>query len=187
MSNDDSMPPQPKTKELPAPDRMDIIANELKALIINTTKSLDNKVAIGFQKSDEKRDLNHQIVMNKFEQHDARLTILEAAKLAHDQRATASSDRVRALHDTTSQHDLEHEAKIAANIIKTEALDTAVHETRAIAEKAWKEISKQSDFMGIGKKGLEWLRSKEARTDAIRVATLIGAVYAALKAAGVIK
>jgi hypothetical protein len=41
--------------------------------------------------------------------------------------------------------------------------------------------------MGMGKRGLEWLRSKEARADIMRVVTLIIVAYAALRQAGVIK
>ncbi|MBA2684748.1 MAG: hypothetical protein H0U66_09680 [Gemmatimonadaceae bacterium] len=79
-----------------------------------------------------------------------------------------------------SQVDLEHEAKLAENIVKTQQLESAIHETRAIVEQ-------QSDFMGIGKKGLEWLRSKEARADIMRAVTLIAAGYAALHQMGVVR
>ncbi len=93
-----------------------------------------------------------------------------------------------------SQMDLEQQAKLAANIVKTGELEAAIHDTKALAEsavelgtKANETLQKQSDFMGMGKKGIEWLRSKEARADIVRFITLVGVGYAALKSAGVIK
>jgi len=46
------------------------------------------------------------------------------------------------------------------------------------------ELKKQSSAMGIGKRGLDWLFSATGAKTIVRLATLAGAAYAALHAAG---
>ena len=45
------------------------------------------------------------------------------------------------------------------------------------------ELISQSSVMGIGKKGLDWIKSNEGRNTMVRIATLLGVMYAAFKAA----
>ena len=46
------------------------------------------------------------------------------------------------------------------------------------------ELGRQSSAMGIGKRGLDWLFSRNGANTIVRLATLAGAAYAALRAAG---
>lgn len=46
------------------------------------------------------------------------------------------------------------------------------------------ELADQSAAMGLGQRGIEWLFSKDGRKAMVRLATLAGAMYAALHAAG---
>lgn len=157
----DDMPDQPKTQQMPAADKTDISIAELKTLVINGFRAV-------------KLDMNAQ--GGQIGVIQKQLDILFEWKGGVEERLKNNSQRAAA----TSDIDLDHEAKIAATIVKTEQLETAIHETRAI-------VAEQSRFMGIGKQGLAWLRSKDGRADVIRIATLIGVAYATLKQAGVLK
>ncbi len=50
-----------------------------------------------------------------------------------------------------------------------------------------RELVKQSESMGIGVRGFQWLVSKDGRRSVARLVTLIATSYAALHAAGVIR
>ncbi len=104
-------------------------------------------------------------------------------KGAVEQRLQTNSQRAQA----TSSVDLEHEAKIAATIVKTAELETAIHDTKALAVSAVETLQKQSDYMGMGKQGLKWLFSEKGRTALAQGAVAIVAAYETLKHSGVIK
>ncbi len=92
-----------------------------------------------------------------------------------------NSTGVRALIEGhPSQLDLDTAAKLAGAIARTTELEQAIHETRAI-------VADQSNFMGMGKKGLTWLGSKEGRTAMAQAGAAIVVLYEALKQAGVLK
>jgi hypothetical protein len=113
-----------------------------------------------------------------------------------------TSEMVRGIvDDHPSKTDMEHEARIAATIVRQKELEDAVHETKALAvtavalgesnsgelAKQSLELEKQSKRMGIGVQGLQWAASKDGRASVMRLVTLVGVVYAALKTAGIIK
>lgn len=112
-----------------------------------------------------------------------RLNIVEAWKVEQDARAAKNSMRAQ----QSSEVDLDHEAKIAAAIIRQDKLEKAIHDTNALASAAVDTLKDQSDFMGMGKKGIAYLASKEGRAAIMQAAATVAAFYAALKAAGVLR
>ncbi len=98
-----------------------------------------------------------------------RVSIMEGLRTEDDMRASKYSGGIKNL----SKSDEGQNMQIASLAVKVDALGAT--------------LADQSDFMGMGKKGMEWLRSKEARADIVRFVTLIGVGYAALKTAGIIK
>lgn len=173
------MPPDDKPIEKPTV-KMDAVPD--------WAVKLSTKVEEGFRQTNANIDL----VTGDVRSLKTDVNELKAWKLRVESNPTdpppLTSERVRMVIDAhPSQMDLEQQSKLAEVIIKDEARDKAIAETRELAEKAAAELKKQSDFMGIGKKGLAWLRSKDARGDIMAAVTLIGIAYTALKAAGVIK
>jgi hypothetical protein len=85
-----------------------------------------------------------------------------------------------------------------AKLASSSSMELEAHEGRLIAlerntvraielgEKANDTLDKQSNAMGLGRKGLDWLLSKDGRATMVRVATAAAATYAALHQAGVI-
>ncbi len=181
------------TRELPAADRTEIQLAELKVLLMTGLGQLDTKVAIGFRDVESKVDgietkvdrMEGSMELQKGEIGIVKqeLGVLFSWKGDVEKRFNNNSQRAQA----SSQVDLEHEGKISANITRTEKLENAVHETRALAEAAAKTLQEQSDYMGVGVRGIKWLVSKEGRNSVMRLATLAGVVYATLKASGIIK
>ncbi len=189
--SDDKMSEQPEAKPTKALPKDEIMQAQLSQLLTRATETRD-----AVARTDTKVDrlaVNVDTLMGESTSLHGRVGLIEGriAKLETPSIVPPSpitSVRVREILDATpSQMDLEQQAKLAATIVKTGELEAAIHDTRALAEKAVETLEKQSDFMGMGKKGLAWLRSKEARADIIRFITLVGVGYAALKSAGVIK
>ncbi len=173
------MPPQPKTVQLPAADRAEIQFNEMKALFISGINALDAKVALGFRNMTA--DVSNvasavDVLRDRVNLHDRRFE-------DNEQRLNSNSMRAQ----VTSSIDLDHEAKIAANIIKTNELEAVIHDTKALAIEASEELRRQSNFMGMGKQGLKWVASKEGRQTLTQVAVVIGVFYGILKSSGVVK
>lgn len=141
--------------------------------------ALSTKVVDGF--NEVRADL--ETVKAEGQRTNLRLTRQEVRMDDVETRLANNSMRAK----QSSSVDLDHEAKIADVIVETNALKKAIHDTNALAVSAVDTLKAQSDFMGMGKQGLAWLRSKEARADIVRAVTLIAAGYAALKQMGVIK
>lgn len=172
MNDDDTqpseMPAQPKTKEIPAARPEDILLAEVRNGFRAINQRLDSLEGSDRSIADEVQRLGREIVD------------LRADGRRHDEDIRRLSDRTKETNAQTSSADLGQAAALAEEKVAREAL---AKEVRDIAS----TLKEQNDFMGLGKKGVEWLRSKEARADIMRVATLIGVAYAALKAAGLIK
>lgn len=86
-----------------------------------------------------------------------------------------------------SSADLENEAKLAVEIVKNQERDRKIEETHALAAAAAETLKAQSDYMGMGKRGAQWLVSKEGRTAMAQAAAALVAFYEVIKHAGVIK
>ncbi len=174
MNDDDtqpsasSMPEQPKTKELPA-------ADPVQVLLMRLQSGMD----AGFRET----NANISVVSSALDVVKDRVHVIEKWKVDQDARAARTSDGVRGL----SSSDLEQQAKIAAGVIRADALETAIHETKELALQAAATLKEQSDFMGLGKKGLKWVGSKEGRAALSQAAIVVGVVYGILKSAGVLK
>ncbi|HKN66791.1 MAG TPA: hypothetical protein VJW73_10960 [Gemmatimonadaceae bacterium] len=79
-----------------------------------------------------------------------------------------------------------------AKMASSSSLEVEAHESRIInVENALKdikaEIGDQSSAMGLYKKGLDWVLSKDGRSTIVRTVTALAAGYAALHQAGIFK
>jgi hypothetical protein len=119
-----------------------------------------------------------KVAMNRRQaQFEDRLVVVET-------RPVLTSERVRGV---VSNADLELQAHQAAKIIEDQERDKKIAETHALAAAAAKTLQEQSDFMGIGKRGITWVGSKEGRAALTQAAIVVGVVYGILKSAGVFK
>ncbi len=99
-----------------------------------------------------------------------------------------TSTGVRALIDGhPSAMDLSLQAAQAAEIIKNQERDRKIEETHALALGAAETLKRQSDYMGMGLRGIQWLWSKDGRTAVAQAAVALVTAYEALKHGGVIK
>ena len=168
-------PEQPKTVAIPKADKNEILLAELKSMVAGGFAEVHVELG-GLDTKVDRLEANQALQGGQVSVVQSEIRTLFEWKGAVEARLSSNSMRAAA----TSSIDLDHEAKIAATITKTDLLEKAIHETRAIVEE-------QSTFMGIGKRGVEWLRSPNGTRDVIRIATLIGVAYATLRQAGVIK
>ncbi len=104
-----------------------------------------------------------------FRDQNAKLETLFSWKEDVDARLRNNSQRAQA----SSNVDLSLESRQAQ-------LETAIVETRAM-------MQQQNDFLGIGKRGLQWIGSKDGRTVMAQAAAAIVFVYEGLKHSGVLK
>lgn len=86
-----------------------------------------------------------------------------------------------------SQMDLELQAAQAAQIVKDIERDRRIEETHQLAAKAAEVLAAQSDYMGMGKRGAQWLFSEKGRTAMAQAAAGLVAAYEVLKHGGVLK
>ncbi len=184
------MPPQPTTKALPAADKLSLQFSELRMLVVNGFKTQDAKMESRLDKVDLTLDtFAHQygVLRNEVTGLSVDLSTFKASVV---ERLAKNSDRAR----HPSAVDLEIKAIQGLEIAKNQDQDKAIAETRAIVGDVVDKIGKvnaalqaQSDFMGMGKRGLTWLGSKEGRTALAQLAAAIVFVYEALKHGGVIR
>lgn len=157
------------TKEFSAPEKSEILFAELKSLIVRRFDDVQADLSEFRAEVDGRIDELKNGVDELFNW-----------KGDVEQRLKNNSHRAQA----TSSADIEHDTKIAAGAERTEKLEKAIHETRALAESARDELEAQSKFMGVGKRGLKYVVSKEGRQDLTHAAIVL---YAILKTVGVIK
>lgn len=105
-----------------------------------------------------------------------RVHVLETWKVEQDARSTRTSARVT----QASESDLAQAAQLAQERGAREALAVKVEDVVTT-------LKAQSDFMGMGKRGLTWLASKEGRTAVAQALAAIVFLYEGLKHAGVVK
>lgn len=98
MSND--MPPQPKTQQLPAADKQEILLAELKVLMLNGFNALDTKV--------DRLEANLEIQGGEIGLVKKEVAIIFAWKNDVDEKLKSNSIRAQ----TTSSVGMEHEAKL---------------------------------------------------------------------------
>jgi len=110
----EEMPPQPTTKELPAPSKDEVLFAELKSLLVRGLGELDTKVAAGF--TNVRADI--AVVADDVRVTKDRVSNLETRTASLEGRAQTVSERVRG----ASAADLSHDAKLAAEITAREAL-----------------------------------------------------------------
>ena len=180
--SDEKMPEQPKTAEIPAADKQEILLAELKVLMVSgfrdasaDIKNLDTKV--------DRLEANLDLQGGELGLMKKEITLIYEWKSDVDNRLKANSQRAQAI----SNADMEHESKIAATIVRTNELEAVIYDTKSIATSALAELKKQSTAMGIGVRGLKWVTSKDGRKTIVRTATLIAVLYGILHQAGVIK
>lgn len=93
-----------------------------------------------------------------------------------------TSARARQIIDEhPSQMDLEQQRLLAEQIIKNDERDKKIEETHALAERAAAVLQAQSDYMGMGKKGLKWATSAEGRAALFQLAVTAFGVWEILK------
>jgi len=90
----------------------------------------------------------------------------------------------RAIHGSKKPPDMNGTTPLAVMARQGSQASFDVEEIRGELLAVRSELAKQSNSMGIGKRGLDWLFSKSGATAVVRLATLMGAAYAALHAAG---
>lgn len=112
----------------------------------------------------------------RLERVEVRLTGAEARVDILEGRAVNTSLRVQG----ASQGAIEGAAQLAQERAAREALTAKV-------DKLDEVLKAQSDFMGMGKRGAEWLASKEGRTAMAQAGAAIVVLYEALKHGGVLK
>ncbi len=98
-----------------------------------------------------------------------------------------TSERVREIADQPSKPDLALQAAQAAEILKNQERDKKIEETHEMAVKAIETLKEQSDFMGMGKRGAQWVVSKEGRTVMAQIGAALVCAYEFFKHSGVIK
>ncbi len=132
-------------------------AVELTTLVKRVSSNVDNVISAV------------DVLRDRVNAHDARFA-------EQDSRASTVSIRVK----DASKVDLEHEAKLADEIV-------ARTELAAKVDGITDELAKQSKAMGIGVAGLKWVASKEGRATMTQLAILVGVLYGILKSSGVVK
>ncbi len=105
-----------------------------------------------------------------------RVSIMEGLRTEDDMRASKYSGGIKSLSTSNAEQD----AQLAQERMAREALAAKV-------DKLDEVLQAQSDFMGIGKRGAEWLASKEGRTAMAQLGAAIVVLYEALKHGGVLK
>lgn len=128
---------QPKTKEIPAADKNEILIAELKSILVSGLGRLETSL-----------DLQQEQIRS-----------INAWKGSVEVRLNKHSDARR----LSSSIDLDHEAKLAGEIEKNLERDEQIAKTYALATSAAKELERQSRAMGIGQQGMRWVRSKAGR------------------------
>ena len=170
-----SMPeskPGPESKPTLQIPKADIISAQLTQVLASLGQHrTETSDALGSLRIVLDRVVHEGIEVNtRMTRFEVRLETLEG-------RADTTSIKVSG----ASQVDLEHDAKLGLAIAKTRELETAIHETRAIVDSTKDEIAKQSAFMGIGKRGVEWATSKEGRAALFQLAVTAFGVWEILK------
>lgn len=102
---DESMPAQPKTTQLPAADKNEILLAEIKTLMTQGLSALDAKVAIGFGRL----SADIALVSTDLGVVKDRVNVLEAFKVDSESRMSRTSTAVRG----ASQVDMEQAAQLA--------------------------------------------------------------------------
>jgi len=90
----------------------------------------------------------------------------------------------RAIHGSKKPPDMNGTTPLAVMARQGSQASFDVEEIRGELLAVRSELAKQSNSMGIGKRGLGWLFSRSGANTVVRLATLAGAAYAALHAAG---
>ena len=170
-----SMPeskPGPESKPTLQIPKADIISAQLAQVLASLGQHrTETSDALGSLRIVLDRVVHEGIEVN------TRMTRFEVRLESLEDRANTTSIKVSG----ASQVDLEHEAKLGLAIAKTQELENAIHETRSIAESTATEIAKQSDYMGLGKKGIVWLGSKDGRAAMVQLALALYAAWEFLK------
>ena len=182
-------PEQPKTTELEAPSPEMILLTRL-------SKSMDR----GFATMEDRLDA--QDVTSEKQSKKLDTVVADGEKAIErlgriEDRVHRVEIRVEDLEGRTGKHslavrgssqvNLEQDAQLAQEMAAREELAKEHAATKALVLETKQILEDQSDFMGMGKKGLTWLGSKEGRAAMMQLAATIAAFYAALKAAGVFK
>lgn len=168
--SDPTQPAQKPTVALPA----------VPPWAIELTKSVKD----GFrdvQEHFDRQDATLATLTNNDLSASARMAKFELRLDGIEERQNRTSTGVRGI----SQNDMAQEAKLAEAIVKQQALESAIHETRAMVEPIADQIKKQSDLMGIGKAGVKWLASSEGRQTLLQIAAAVYAAIEVLKHGGI--
>lgn len=135
MSNDE-MPPQPKTQQLPAADKQEILLAELKVLMIGGFKDLDAKV--------DRLEANLELQGGEIGLVKKEVALIFAWKGDVDEKLKNNSLRAQA----TSSVDLDHEAKLGlamAALTEEKAKREALEKNAATKEDVQKMLAKASE------------------------------------------
>lgn len=180
MSEDQRV--EPKTIEL---DAVQVLSQLIKGIATDVKASREEaaenftKVEGRLTSQDTKLDkvITEGIEANvRLDRVEVRLTGAEARVDILEGRAVNTSLRVKGASDVG----LEASAQLAQERASREALATKV-------DKLDEVLKAQSDFMGMGKRGAEWLVSEKGRTALAQAAVAVVSAYEVLKHGGVIK
>ncbi|HZM26944.1 MAG TPA: hypothetical protein VFB89_06285 [Gemmatimonadales bacterium] len=169
----DDMPPQPKTAQLAAADKNEILLAEIKTLMTQGLTALDNKVAIGFRNLDEKVDrleANQDLQGGELGLVKKEVALIFEWKGDVDQRLKNNSHRAA----SASEVDLTHESRLAqtkaeldAEKAAREALATKVDTALGLltsVESGIKTLSRNPTVKRIGRYAIAiligWMASK---------------------------
>ncbi len=178
----DEMPEQPKTTRLEAvPSWASELATAVRNIALNVG-TMNQSLGVLME--------DRPVLHSRLAGVEGRLARIETPSIPPP--AAITSERVRAITDSyTSKVDLEQQARLADQIVKDAERDAErdrrIEETHAIAIGTAAAVQEQSDFMGMGRKGVKWLMSKDGRTGLAQLAAALVAAYETLKLAGVLK
>ncbi len=173
----DEMPPQPKTQQLPAADRTEILLAEMKALMVAGNAQINERVEVGFKSVKADMDL----LGGQFESLERDVRGLQSWRVRTEDRAAASSLRVQQI----SAIDLEQDAKLANALIQ-------LSEEKARREALEKNGATKADLEAITKaqtsaivEGIKGVSSLAEKSPTVRglLLALAGLAFVAITAA----
>ncbi len=125
------------------------------------------------------------------------LHTLDAKTDAQDAVMRTMADQVAALTEakrensmrakSLSESDTSQASALAQEIAARRAVEEKVDRTEAKVDKIAQATQAQSDFMGVGLRGLKWLTSKEGRAAVAQIAIVVGVGYETLRKMGILK
>ncbi len=121
---------------------------------------------------------------------DKAIASIDSALGVVDRALTTLDEQVGGLVESKRSNSMRAKQLSDSDLGQAKALADEIVARRTVEAKVDQLVlatKEQSDFLGIGKRGLQWLASKEGRAAVAQIAIVIGVAYETLRKAGVIK